>query len=256
MVKGLNTFREFFKDYSNNYILIGGAACDEHLSELGLNFRVTKDLDIIIIVEALNLDFVIKFWKFISIGKYEFQEMSSGEKKYFRFIKPAVEDFPYQIELFSRNPDLFDLADNSRFTPIPVEDDLSSFSAILLDDEYYNFTITHGLKNEDLNLASIESLICLKARAYLDLKVRKETGEAIDNNKIKKHKNDIFRLATILTADKKIKLPDGIHKDLFNALNEIEKDIPDLKSIGKGLGTGQLNGKVLLEQIREVLSLT
>ena len=28
MVKGLDTFREFFKDFEEQYVLIGGAACD------------------------------------------------------------------------------------------------------------------------------------------------------------------------------------------------------------------------------------
>lgn len=28
MVKGLDRFREFFKDFEDQYVLIGGAACD------------------------------------------------------------------------------------------------------------------------------------------------------------------------------------------------------------------------------------
>ena len=28
MVKGLDTFREYFAEYENQYVLIGGAACD------------------------------------------------------------------------------------------------------------------------------------------------------------------------------------------------------------------------------------
>ena len=28
MVKGLDTFREYFKEFEEQYILIGGAACD------------------------------------------------------------------------------------------------------------------------------------------------------------------------------------------------------------------------------------
>jgi hypothetical protein len=30
MVKGLSKFKEFFKNYSNNYLLIGGTACERH----------------------------------------------------------------------------------------------------------------------------------------------------------------------------------------------------------------------------------
>ena len=28
MVKGLDTFRKYFEEYENQYVLIGGAACD------------------------------------------------------------------------------------------------------------------------------------------------------------------------------------------------------------------------------------
>ena len=31
MVKGLNTFQKYFADYEEQYVLIGGAACDMEL---------------------------------------------------------------------------------------------------------------------------------------------------------------------------------------------------------------------------------
>ena len=43
MVRGLDTFRTWFKDYSDNYIIIGGTACDAALSDAGLTARATKD---------------------------------------------------------------------------------------------------------------------------------------------------------------------------------------------------------------------
>ena len=41
------------------------------------------------------------------------------------------------IELFSRKPGTLSLPDNAELTPIPVEQDVVSLSAILLDDSYY-----------------------------------------------------------------------------------------------------------------------
>jgi len=79
MVNGVEIFRTFFKDFTDNYILIGGAACDEHFSEAGLLFRATKDLDIILVVEALTSDFVKIFWKFVQDGHYEKKQKSMGE---------------------------------------------------------------------------------------------------------------------------------------------------------------------------------
>ena len=125
MVDGLDKFKEYFKDFSDNYILIGGAACDTLIDEAGLNFRATKDLDIILIVEALSAEFAEKFWEFIKEANYENKEKSSGEKKYYRFKKPANEGYPQQIELFSRVPDI-DLEEEANLTPIPIDEDVSS----------------------------------------------------------------------------------------------------------------------------------
>ena len=37
MVKGLDFFREHFREYSDRYVLIGGAACDLAMREAGLD---------------------------------------------------------------------------------------------------------------------------------------------------------------------------------------------------------------------------
>jgi hypothetical protein len=144
MVRGLEIFKEYFKDYSENYIIIGGTACDVIIDDAGFEARATKDIDIILIVEALTNEFVLKFWEFINDGEYERREKSEDERKYYRFIQPKTKNFPLQIELFSKIPDLMDLEGEPHLTPIPVDDDLSSLSAILMDDEYYKFTINNS----------------------------------------------------------------------------------------------------------------
>jgi len=55
MVKGLEKFRQHFRSFPGQYVLIGGAACDLLMEEAGLEFRATKDLDIVLIVEALDV---------------------------------------------------------------------------------------------------------------------------------------------------------------------------------------------------------
>lgn len=35
-------------------------------------------------------------------GQYERTEKNEDERKYYQFLKPVNEDFPYQLELFSR----------------------------------------------------------------------------------------------------------------------------------------------------------
>jgi hypothetical protein len=46
MVKGLDIFREHFKDFQDSYVLIGGVACYLAMEEAGVAFRATKDLEL------------------------------------------------------------------------------------------------------------------------------------------------------------------------------------------------------------------
>ena len=61
MVKGLDTFQKYFADYEEQYVLIGGAACDILFESNEVNFRATRDLDMVLIVEALTPKFGEKF---------------------------------------------------------------------------------------------------------------------------------------------------------------------------------------------------
>ncbi len=103
--------------------------------------------------------------------------MLEPKHEYFRFMKPSNLDFPYQVELFSRSLGLMNFPEEARTTPIPADEDLSSLSAILMDDDYYRFTIEHSLQEDDVHIANIKSLICLKSKAFLDLSQRKAKGE-------------------------------------------------------------------------------
>jgi len=105
MVRGLTIFREHFKDHNDKYVLIGGTACDILMENLGLHFRATKDLDIVLIVEALDSGFANILWDFIKNGKYKNIQKSTGKKLFYRFYDPEEKSYPYMLELFSRVPD-------------------------------------------------------------------------------------------------------------------------------------------------------
>ena len=47
MVRGVEKFKECFRDYAGQYPLIGGTACDIILGNLAEDFRATKDLDMV-----------------------------------------------------------------------------------------------------------------------------------------------------------------------------------------------------------------
>ena len=136
MVKGIEIFQEYFKEYTDQYVLIGGAACSVSFEEQEINFgRTTKDLDIVLIVEARTKEFGEQFWKFIRDGRYRIRAKSNGEPQFYRFDKPEDERFPKMIELFSRTN--YMLQEENGLTPIHIDDSISSLSAILLNDAYY-----------------------------------------------------------------------------------------------------------------------
>lgn len=254
MVNGLTVFKEYFKEYSDNYIIIGGTACDVIIDNAGFDARATKDIDIVLVVEALSKKFVQQFWSFIADGKYQQTEKSADERKYYRFMKPENKDFPFQIELFSRIPDLMDLEGIPYLTPIPVEDDLSSLSAILMDEEYYKFTIDNSTKEDSVHIANHETLICLKAKAFLDLGQRKSEGQKVDEKNIRKHKTDIFRLLVLLSPEQKFSLPKGIKNDMQLFVDSIATELPD-KTIFKQMGIGSINIDAVFEQLKQVFDL-
>jgi hypothetical protein len=183
MVKGLNIFTGYFKDFAGNYVVIGGTACDMLVSEAGLVPRATKDIDIILLVEALTAEFVRQFWQFVREGKYEKQERSTGDRKYYRFMKPESADFPFQLELFARKPDLISLEAGAHLTPIPVDEDLSSLSAILLSDDYYYYLISNSTPHNGLRRANTDALICLKAKAFIEMTDRMASGGKEDDRR-------------------------------------------------------------------------
>ncbi len=235
MVKGLEVFGKYFADFKDQYVIIGGAACDIHIQAAELIPRATKDIDMILIVEELSAEFVQRFWDFIVDGRYERNENGEKERKYYRFLKPANEEFPVQVELFSRNPGLLDLDERVHLTPVPTPDDLSSLSAILLDNAYYHLVIDHSEIVNGIHWASIEALICLKAKAFIDISRRIAEGIKEDNKQLRKHKGDIFRLGILLAESDVYILPDQVSEDLRVFLNLIKYDLPD-KAIFKEMG--------------------
>ena len=255
MVRGLDIFKKYFEQYSANYVIIGGTACDMIIDEAGFTPRATKDIDIILVVEALSADFVKQFWQFIQEGNYERKEKSADERKYYRFTKPENKDFPYQLELFSRVPDVIELGEDAHLTPIPLDDDLSNLSAILLSEDYYNYMIAHSTLENGLQRANTEALICLKAKAFLEITERIAKGSTEDPKHLRKHKADVFRLVVMLTEDDLFELPESIKDHLQEFAKTIAGDLPD-KAIYKEMGLGNMDVEKVFAQLLKNFNLS
>ena len=110
MVKGLELFREAFSSFLGSYVLIGGSAASIAMEEAGLDFRATKDLDIVLLLENLDAAFVDALWDFIDAGGYEHRQGSGGHERFYRFRSPAAPAYPEMLELFARAPDALPLS--------------------------------------------------------------------------------------------------------------------------------------------------
>ena len=137
MVNGFTKFKERFKGFENQYVIIGGTACDLIMETEELPFRATKDIDIVLIVASITAEFGRQFWEYVK-----------------------------------------------------------------------------------------------EAKAWLDLKERKSNGEQVDSKNIKKHKNDVFRLAQLITVNTRQILSPEISEDMKKFLVEIINEEVDLKALG------------------------
>ncbi len=230
-VKGLGIFRDYFADYKDSFLLIGGTACDAWFAEQGLSFRATVDLDIVLIIEALSADLVSRLRSFVDEGDYQIRSRTAdGTPELYRFQKPGNDSFPKEFELFSREIELHDLHEDQRIIPVRIEE-AESLSAILLDQSYYSLIMEHRRKMEGIWMADATALIPLKARAWIDLTARKEAGEPVDSRKIKKHRRDVFALAFTLPNERGPIIPEPVLSDLRRFCDSFPPDHGDWKAM-------------------------
>lgn len=248
MVRGLDVFRWHFAGHGDQFVLIGGTAASLVMEDAGLEFRATKDLDIVLHIEALSPSFGEVFWRFIEAGGYEIRQANNtGKPVFYRFQKPADDRFPAMIELFCRAPDGIRLAEGSHLTPIPFDEAVASLSAILLDDAYYEFTLAGRGEVDGLPLVREDRLIPLKAIAWLNLGERQAKGEPIDTKNIRKHANDVLRLSQLLAPDTRIPVAGRIAQDLNQFLDAIQVDRSiDPKSLKISGSVGEIAERIAL----------
>ena len=232
MVKGITNFKKRFRGYESQYVIIGGTACDLIMESEELPFRATKDIDIVLIVESITPEFGRQFWEYVKEAGYEHLNKSTGKAQFYRFTSPKSKEYPYMIEIFSRNPDFIVLQDDAMITPIPIDEEISSLSAILLNEAYYELLKNGQIIVDGIPVLTLTCLIPFKAKAWLDLKERKASGEQVDSKNIKKHKNDVFRIAQLIRPETRQELSAEIAEDMGKFLSEMEIEDIDLKSIG------------------------
>ena len=212
-LQGLYKFRDFFRSHTDKYVLIGGAACSIVFDEIGEDFRATKDLDVVLIVENISEDFGRAFWDFIKAANYNGIETGEEQKQFYRFKNPSDMAFPKMIELFSRTPNM-PLLPQAHLTPVHIADDISSLSAILLNDDYYAFLLSGRRVIDGLSVLDEKYLIPFKVKAWCELSARRKAGEEGNSRHIRKHYRDVYKLMTLLPANEHVVLPEQLEADM------------------------------------------
>ena len=221
MTAGMEVFRSHFRAYRDQYVLIGGMACDLLLSEAGERFRPTKDIDMVLIVEALTTEFAEAFWAFIEAGGYEARLRSSGKPEFYRFINPKQQDYPVMIELFARPGNNVNLSPTGHLTPLHIDDDISSLSAILLNEAYYRFLLNGKTVSDGVSVLDAEHLVPMKMKAWLDLTEKSAHGIHVNERDLRKHRQDVFRLFPLIREDVLIPTPEEVLNDVVKFVDMI-----------------------------------
>lgn len=142
------------------------------------------------------------------------------------------------------------LSDDAVLTPLPLDQEISSISAILLDDVYYQFLRNGRVTIDGVLILDAMHLIPFKAKAWLDLNQRKETCAKVDSKNIRKHKNDVIRLSMLLRENDTLDLPQAISKDMQDFLAAMSEEAIDLKALGiRGSSQEEITGRLLTTYI-------
>lgn len=227
VVAGLDKFKEALAGHEDSYVLIGGGACSILFDEAGVDFRLTKDLDVVVIVDECGPSFAQAIWDFVKSGGYEAGRRKDGGCSYYRFTLPAgsplAGECPGEIELFARHPD-FELGNEASWVaPLPFDDTVSSLSAIILDDGYYEFIRANAVVVGGVSILSALHIIPLKMRAHIDNKRLHGEGVPVSEKVLKKHRADVFELSSLLALDSRFLLEDGIREDAEVFLADFEE---------------------------------
>lgn len=121
---------------------------------------------------------------------------------------------------------------NLKIIRIHIDEDVSSLSAILLNDDFYYFMMKGRKVVNDIGILDAEHIIPFKMFAWLDLKRRKEAGEHVNEKDLKKHKNDVFRLLQIVPVGTRVESNGLVKENILQFIMDIRSQELRLKDMG------------------------
>ena len=247
MIQGITSFTEYFKDFRNDYVIIGGLATAMIMHDLGFVARATKDVDLVIISKD-NEAFIRQLLKYVNAAGYRTKQRTNNDTRHnlFRFLDSEDKSYPEQIELFTIHDEDSEILKDKHIMPIETPEYYNYLSAIILDTEYFDLLAKYTTELEGLHVATPEVLIPLKAHAYINLSEQ-------NNQNTKKHLNDIIRLSTMLDETKQVIL-EGKPKDDFFSFLPILEAIDDnrVQNILSDAGINNISKETVVEILKSV----
>lgn len=245
MVRGIDKFREYFKDDTDSYVIIGGLATALIVGDLGFIARATKDIDLVVISKD-NEEFIKKFLRFIKQGDYKTKQRTKNDSKrnLFRFLDSEDKDYPEMLELFAVHDEDSQIVTDGNIIPIETPEFYDYLSAILLDRDYYDLLVKHTSYLDGLHIATTEVLIPLKMHAHMNL----IDGEAHYDDK---HLKDVIRLTALLDGES-VELKGNPKEDFIKfvpLLEEVEQE--RISSIYRSMRAPSLQKDELIELLKK-----
>ena len=108
-------------------------------------------------------------------------------------------------------------------------------SAIMLDNDYYQLMLDGRRTLDGISVLDTAYLILFKAKAWMDLTRRKQSGMHVNDRDLRKHKNDVFRLFSIVDPATRIILPERVGDEMrgfINAMMDLDADMEKLGMSG------------------------
>ena len=124
-------------------------------------------------------------------------------------------------------------------------------SAIVLDEDLYRFVTVNSKMVNGIRVASLESLVCLKARAYLNVLKEREAGKQVNSDDIKKHRRDIILLVAARTETESVIVPASI-LDTIEEFKQLVNTKESASSLMNSLRIDREQLNVYLEALGEL----
>ncbi len=127
----------------------------------------------------------------------------------------------------------------------------------MMDDDYYNFAVSHTIELQGVQVLDKFSLIVLKAKAYISNLARKQAGNKVQQDDIDKHKKDVYRLSFLLDEQKdSIELSENIQKDMRQFIETVREHEINTKAISNYMSVTEIKQDEFINKLKVIFKLT